>query len=88
MSVAAMSVKAFFEINVEGITQAQEKRIYRAIFSSPHPMTRKEVSVQLFIDAGAVGGRVNAMVKSGHLIEREKRKCKVSGRTTGTLEAV
>jgi len=88
MSVAAMSVKAFFEINVEGITQAQEKRIYRAIFSSHEPMTRKEVAVQLFIDAGSVGGRVNAMVESGHLKECEKRKCKITGRTTGTLEAV
>jgi len=87
MSVAAMSVKAFFEINVEGITEAQQKRIYRAIFSSPHPMTRKEVSVDLFIDAGAVAGRANAMVKSGHLIERPSRKCKVTGRTAGTLEA-
>jgi len=88
MSVAATSIKAFFEINVEGITQAQAKRIYRAVFSSPNPMTRKEIAVQLFLDAGSVGGRANAMVKSGHLKECAKRKCKHTGRTTGTLEAV
>ena len=88
MSVAAMSVKAFFEIKVEGITSNQEKRVYRLISSSPIPMTRKEAAVQLFLDASTVGGRANALVESGHLIERPSRKCKVTGRTAGTLEAV
>lgn len=87
MSVAATSVKAYFEINVEGITSKQEKRVYRVVFSSPIPMTRKEAAVQLFLDASTVGARVNSLVESGHLIERPSRKCKVTGRTAGTLEA-
>jgi len=87
MSVAATSIKAFFEINVEGITQAQAKRIYRAVFSSPNPMTRKEIAVQLFLDASTVGARAFDLVDSKHLIERESRKCKITGRMAGTLEA-
>ena len=88
MSVAAMSVKAFMEIKVEGITQNQEIRVYRIVSMSPLPMTRREIAKQMFVDPGSVAGRANAMVKSGHLRERDKRICKVSGRTTGTLEAV
>jgi len=87
MSVAAMSVKAFMEIKVEGITSKQEIRVYRIISSSPEPMTRKEVANQLFLDASTVGGRVNALVASKHLIERPSRKCKITGRMAGTLEA-
>ena len=88
MSVAAMSVKAFFEIKVEGITSNQEIRVYRIVSMSPMPMTRREIAKQMFVDPGSVAGRANAMVKSGHLIERPSRKCKVTGRTAGTLEAV
>ena len=88
MSVAAMSVKAFMEIKVEGITADQELRVYRIIFSSPEPMTRKEVAVKMFVDGAIVAARANPLVKSGHLIERPSRKCKVTGRTAGTLEAV
>ena len=87
MSVAAMSVKAFMEIKVEGITSKQVKRVYRLISSSPIPMTRKEAAVELFLDASTVGGRVNALVESGHLKECPSRKCKITGRTAGTLEA-
>jgi len=88
MSVAAMSVKAFFEIKVEGITQNQEIRVYRIVSMSPHPMTRREIAKQMFVDPGSVAGRANAMIKSGHLRECEKRVCKITGRTAGTLEAV
>ena len=88
MSVAAMSVKAFFEIKVEGITAKQEIRVYRIISSSPHPITRKEGAVSAFMDASTFGARANALVESGHLKECEKRTCKITGRTAGTLEAV
>ena len=85
--VAATSIKAWFEINLEGITSDQQKHIYRIISMSPNPMTRKEVSEQSSIEPGAVGGRVNALVESGYLKECPARKCKVTGRCVGTLEA-
>lgn len=85
MTVAATSKQAYFEINVEGITQAQERNIYRIIFLSPDPMTRKEVSVEAGIDASTVGGRAFSLVENKYLIECPKRACKVTGRMAGTL---
>jgi len=83
MTVAATSVKAYFEINVEGITQKQRKKIYRALFASPKPMTAKELAIKVNIDASTVAGRLNEMDED--TVERcDKRKCKESGRTAGT----
>ena len=83
--VAATSARAYFEINVEGITSKQEVRVYRIIHMNDIPITRKEGSVKGFMDASTFGARANALVKSGHLIECLARKCKVTGRMAGTL---
>ena len=85
MSVAATSKQAYFQIKVEGITSKQQLRVYRILKMSPIPMTRKEVAVQLFLDASTVGGRVNELVESGHLVECDSRKCKITGSVAGTL---
>ena len=87
MSVAATSIKAWFEINVEGIAGRQAQKVYRIIFMNSIPMTRKEGAVQAGMDASTFGARANALVESGDLIERPARKCKVTGRCVGTLEA-
>ncbi len=88
MSVAATSLQAWFEVNLEGIVQPQQQEIYRTIYINLTPMTRVEIADKTNIYPSTVGARANALVKAGHLIEGPKRQCKVTGRMAGTLEAV
>ena len=85
--VSATSKKAYFEIQAEGITQEQELEIFAYIYAGGPPVTRKEISKDTGIDAGSVAGRGNSLVKNGYLIECEKRTCKITGRTAGTLRS-
>jgi len=87
MTVAATSLQAWFEINLEGITQPQAQRIYKTVAIESEPMTRVEIAEKTSIYPSTVGARVNALVKSGHLIECDSRKCKITKMTAGTLRA-
>jgi len=85
--VSATSKKAYWEIKAEGITADQERKVFRIICMNKKPVTRKELADYLSMDASTVGARVNQLVASGHVIECEKRTCKITGRTAGTLRS-
>ena len=85
--VSATSMKAYWEIRAEGIEAAQSRRVYIAICAYKNPPTRKELAVKLFLDASTVAARANWLVEHGYLIECEKRTCKITGRTAGTLRS-
>ena len=86
MSVAATSIKAWFEVNLEGITQEQEQHIYREVYTSLAPMTCMEISVEVNIPASTVAARLNKMAEPerAHVIRCDKRPCKKTGRTAVT----
>ena len=84
MSVAATSIKAWFEVNVEGITQDQQQHIYREIYTSLRPATCNEISKVVDIPASTVAARLNAMADDGHVVRCDKRPCKHTGRTAVT----
>ncbi len=86
--VAATSIKAWFEINVEGITSKQEQKIYRELYTSLAPKTGGEISKALGMREGSVAGRLNKMADDGSVKRCGKRPCKVSGRCAETWRAL
>lgn len=51
-----------------------------------HPgTTRREVAQRLGFEASSVSPRVNLLVATDAVVEREKRKCSVTGRKAWTL---
>ncbi len=87
MSVAATSIQAWFEINREGVTQRQQRKIYRQLYTSLKPQTANEISEVLNMRVGSVAGRLNAMADDGHAARCGKRPCKNSGRMAETWES-
>ncbi len=84
MSVAATSINAWFEINVEGIVAPQKQKIYRELYTSLEPKTAGEICEALGLREGSASGRLNAMADEGHVERCGKRPCKVTGRTVET----
>ncbi len=85
--VAATSVKAWFEINAEGVTQRQQRDIYRQLYISLEPQTSSEISEEIGMLRGSVAGRLNAMFDDGNADRCGKRPCKVTGRSAETWRA-
>ena len=87
MSVAATSIQAWFEVNVEGITAAQKQSIYRELYTSFNPMTCTEISEVLGIRVGSLAGHLNSMADDGLVARFGKRPCKHTGRMAETWES-
>lgn len=81
MTVASTSISAFHDIEREGKTATQRAEIALCLRDAGRPMTRREISVKTGIEPGAVGGRVNSLVKCGYLSEVETVTCPITGRT-------
>lgn len=84
MTVATTSREAYHSIRAEGREAAQKEQILEVVKDTAatwgHGMTRREISYQTGIEPGAVGGRVNALIAEGRLVDAEKRNCTVTGR--------
>ena len=88
MSVAATSLKAWFEVNVEGITARQRQKIYRYLYTSLEPRTGGEISEALNMREGSAAGRLNGMEEDGHVVRCDKRPCDVTGRSAFTWRSL
>lgn len=75
------SIDALRYITERGITGTQERRITSIVAAAGRDLTRREIEHLTGIAINAVSGRVNTLVKLGHLAELPKRKCGVSGRS-------
>ena len=75
------SRKAYQEINDDGTVGTQARRIYKIVKENGEPMSLREIEARSGYDINAVSGRVNDIKKLGWLIECEKRKCTITGRT-------
>ena len=88
MSVAATSRQAWFEINAEGVTQRQQRDIYRQLYTGLEPQTASEISEALGMLRGSVGGRLNVMEDDGNVERCDKRPCDVTGRSAFTWRSL
>ena len=80
MSVAATSIKANRQGESSGNFGTQREQIFEFMKNYPMGRTRREISEQLGIETGAVGGRVNALIKSGELHEVGQKICSHTGK--------
>ena len=82
--IADTSIEVFKSIHNDGVAQTQYQRILN-FFKSHENVTRREVSVALGIEPGAVAGRVNTLIAVGKLVEAPRRRCTITGRSAHTL---
>ena len=80
MSVAATSREANRNGEASGKFGTQRAQIVEFMKGYPMGRTRREISEQLGIEPGAVGGRVNALIKSGDLFEVGQKVCSHTGK--------
>lgn len=85
MSVAQSSIETYQDITTDGTTVAQRVKISSFLREAGEPKTRREISVALGMETGAVGGRVNELIDIEYLEDRKKRKCAVTGRFVKTV---
>ena len=84
MPVAAASTETFFDINYEGVTAKQQRRILNLLRSQELGLTRSEIAMFLKMPNGSVAGRCNLMMDIT-IQEGDKRKCHVTGRRVGVV---
>lgn len=85
-AVAQTSLRAYREIEAEGKLGAQERRILTALHGAWSPgrdWSLQEIVRLTHIPINAVSGRVNGLKNTAprYLVETEKRRCSVTGRT-------
>lgn len=85
MNVSQPSKDTYFDIQYEGLTQGQQRKILSFLHATKCTYTRAEIARALGMDKGSVAGRVNLMVDVV-LEEGPRRKCRVSGRNVGTVK--
>lgn len=78
MSVRDTSINAFREVKTE--LGARQHAVYNAIKTLVCP-TNTEIAGYLTLPINQVTPRTNELVKKGYVIEYEKRKCSVTGKT-------
>jgi predicted transcriptional regulator len=65
----------------------QQQEIMNYVRHSTATYTRSELALALDLAINAVCGRVNELIKLGALVELDRRKCKVTGRSAYALRA-
>jgi predicted transcriptional regulator len=78
------SLLAYDEIKEHGTIGDQERRIIHAL-AVGRDYSLQEISMITGISINAVSGRCNGLKKKKWLVERDKRRCKVTGRTIRPL---
>lgn len=78
------SEKAYKEINLEGVSGNQHRKILNFLRTRTN-LTRREIAQATGIEISAVAGRVNELIKVGSLSENGIRRCSISGRIAHTL---
>lgn len=81
MTIAATSIDAYQHHRDSGKMGEQERTIFEFIQGFPNGMTRRQIAQQTDLDLSSVCGRVNTLVKSGHLLEYHGGKCPISRRS-------
>jgi len=71
---------AYRSITNSGVLGSQQNQIIHFLrYNKTHDptwnFTRKEISKILNIEINAIAGRVNELVKSGEVVEDERRRC-------------
>lgn len=80
MAVADTSIEAYDEHKAAGKVGAQAHMILGMLEDSRN-YSRKEISKLVGIELSSVCGRVNELLAVGLLVEDEKRKCSITGKT-------
>ena len=75
------SLKAYSHLVESGAAMRQEDLIMLVVSKHFGDMTRREIGDVTGLAANAVSGRVNTLLHLGKLVETERRKCSISGRT-------
>ena len=68
------------EIVSDGTVTKQADIILQLLLNSS-PLSLREIQQKTKIEINAVSGRVNDLKKNGEVLESEKRKCSISGRS-------
>ena len=82
--IQGTSLLAYDEIKEQGTIGDQERRIIHAL-AVGKDYSLQEISKITGISINAVSGRCNGLKKKRWLVERDKRRCKVTGRTIRPL---
>ena len=88
MTVQPTSIEAYLRIQDEGISDTQKEMIMMLFRFSNEPMTNREMAAALGMEPGTVSARRNELIESGEMRQAGKRKCRESGFTVLTWEAV
>lgn len=75
------SLLAYDELRASGRQMTQAQQIYRLLNNSGSAMSLREIARRLRLDTSSVSGRVNDLKKDGLVLEVERRKCSISGKT-------
>jgi len=78
--VRETSMIAYRSITNSGMLGSQQNQIihflrFNKVQNPDWNFTRKEISKILDIEINAIAGRVNELVKSGEVVEDERRRC-------------
>lgn len=80
-NVSETSLTTIRELRSEGKTLLQKQKIIYFLSRFKKPRTRAQIAIRMGIDKGSVAGRINALVKSGVVMETMKVNCPTSGRS-------
>ena len=82
MNVRDTSLEAYDDLKVEGILGAQQSDIMELfVLYRNRDFTRSEIAHETGIRLSAVCGRVNELIKAGHLVDDDRRQCRITGRS-------
>ena len=88
MPIRETSNQAYSDLKSSGTQQTQAELLFDIISGFRYHTTNRTVGYTLQelkklsgLDINAVSGRVNGLKKTGRVVELDKRKCGVTGRT-------
>ena len=86
MAVKQTSKAALDQLVLSGLCTLQIERVYE--YLTYNKSTRKEIAADTGIELSAVCGRVNALLKVGHIRVSQVRACRITGKQVEELTAL